>query len=76
MNLQELKSKLIKPDRVPEGWKTSAEWQKEWGLGQAAVSALLSKAIEAKLCKTKKFLVHRGAVGFRPTPFYKFTEGK
>lgn len=61
-------------DTVPPGFKTRAQWQKEWGCSSSHAKKLLNAGIEAGLIELRKFKVKLGN-GVTPTPHYGPTKG-
>lgn len=75
MNLETLKSKLSKPDSVPEGWHSRLYWQRKWGVESAEARRLLGRALEEGLCTVHRFLVKTQSGAMRKIEHYKFREG-
>lgn len=61
-----------KEDSVPEGFKTRAQWQAEWGCSDAHAKNLLKAGTDAGLIEVRKFRVKAGN-GVFPTPHYRPT---
>ncbi len=74
MKLHTLKAKLKKTESVPEGWKTAAQWSEYWKIGPAQTARMISEAVGAKLCLTKRFRRMCPGGALRCIPHYKFRE--
>jgi len=68
---QEIKN-LRKADKIPPGWFSRDQCEKEWKVTQAAAAALIRTAITAGKCDMKKFLIHTDRRGLYPTQYYRF----
>lgn len=58
-----------KTDAVPPGFKTRAQWQKEWGCSPSHAKKLINAGIEAGLIEVRKYRVMQ-TQGACPTPHY------
>lgn len=58
------------PDKVPEGWKTTTQWAKEFGLSNSATKTYLLAGIRAGIVERKKFRAG-GKSGTVLTPYYR-----
>lgn len=65
-----------KPDKVPEGFKTAAQYSQEWGLKAARTRALLSAGVLAGIIEVQSFRVS-AVFGSRvyPVPHYREKRG-
>ena len=63
---------LVKPDKVPDGWFTREQCQKEWNVSQARAGHLLKLALEGKMAETRKFAIVTLRRGIYPTAHYRF----
>ena len=59
-------------DKVPPGWFTRRELEKEWCMGESNVKRLVASAIAAGKAESKRFRVRHlnGSPG--PVPHYRF----
>lgn len=58
-------------DAIPEGFKSSLEWQKEWKCCKAKANTLLVNATAQGLMESKKFKVQR-TQGITPIIHYRY----
>jgi len=58
-------------DTIPEGFKSSLEWQKEWGCCKASANSLLRNATTKGLMESKRFRVQR-TQGITPIIHYRY----
>ena len=63
---------LKKPVKVPPGWYTRSELEKEWGLAQAQTVVLIKQAIDAGKAEVKKFSIPHALRSHTSTPHYRF----
>jgi len=64
---------VLKPaDKIPPGWYTREECEREWKVNQSAASKLIRTALNAKKCEMRKFLIYTASRGLFPTPYYRF----
>ena len=63
-----------KEDIIPEGFKTRAQWEKEWGCSHAHAKNLLKAGESAGLIEVRKFKIKSG-MGVAPIPHYRPTKG-
>ena len=61
-----------KADKVPAGWFTREDCEKEWGINQTSAAKLIRIALKAGRCEMRKFTINTENRGLFPTPFYKF----
>jgi hypothetical protein len=74
--LKELKAAICcQAERVPEGWKTMAQWAKEWGTSISHTIRLVRKGIDLGTIEQKKFRVPNGRRGVYPTWHYRWKKG-
>jgi predicted RNA-binding Zn ribbon-like protein len=57
------------PDKIPAGWKTAAQWAKQWKLQERQTSHILRAALESGQVRRKLFRTRSG-VSLRPVPHY------
>lgn len=65
---EELQLKMVKP---PEGWKTSKQWAREWGLQQSQTNRILNRAVDAGIMEQAQFRVACSNRGCYPVPHYR-----
>ena len=65
-----------KPDKVPEGFKTAAQYSEDWELKAARTRALLNAGVRAGIIEVQSFRVC-AAFGCRvhPVPHYREKRG-
>jgi len=56
-------------DAVPQGFKTRADWQKQWGCSSSHAKKLINAGLEGGLMEMRRFKVKR-TQGICPTPHY------
>jgi hypothetical protein len=61
-----------KPDKVPLGWYTRSELEREWNLSRDYAGRLIKDAIFDGRCEVQKFSVLTDMRGIYPTPHYRF----
>jgi hypothetical protein len=64
--------RVSKVDKVPEGWFTRAELQKEWGLAQAQTLTLIKQSMAAGKVEVKKFNLPHPYICHQSVPHYRF----
>ena len=64
--------RVAKVDKVPEGWFTRAQLEKEWDLSQAQTVLLIRQSLESGRAELKKFKIPHQLRSTTPTPHYKF----
>lgn len=57
-------------DKIPDGWKTCAEWAKEEGLQRWMAGRYLGVGVEKGLIEMKMFRIKTGQY-VRPVPHYR-----
>ena len=61
-----------KPDKIPPGWFTREQLQKEWGLSRDYTGKLIKDAMLQSRGEMKKYLVPTVSRGLYPTQHYRF----
>ncbi len=65
--------RVLRPvDKIPPGWYTREQCEKEWKVNQSAAADLLRIALKSGKCETRKFLINTERRGLFPTPHYRF----
>jgi hypothetical protein len=60
---------LPRPDKIPPGWKTTAQWGKQWKLQGRQTERILSAALQSGQVRRKLFRIRSG-VSLRHVPHY------
>ena len=60
---------LPRPDKIPPGWKTTAQWAKQWKLQHRHTSRILGGAVAAGDVRCKSYRIRTGSI-VRPVPHY------
>ena len=58
-----------RPDKVPPGWKSCAQWAVRWKLSIAQTSRLLRQGVKDRAIRRRFFRARTGAT-VRPVPHY------
>ena len=67
-------ARVRKIDKVPPGWFTRSQLEREWNLGQAQTLVLLRTAVQAKRADVKTFCIPAGMRSYMPVPHYRFKQ--
>jgi hypothetical protein len=64
--------RVSKIEKVPLGWFTRAQLEKEWNLSQAHTGLLIKQALEGGKATVKHFKIPHVSRSCQSTPHYKF----
>jgi len=56
-------------DKIPSGWKTSAQWAQRWKLSIPQTSRIIRRGVKDRAIKRRVFRIRSGC-GLRPIPHY------
>jgi hypothetical protein len=64
--------RVSKVDKVPDGWFTRAQLEKEWDLSQAQTALLIKRAVESGKASARNFKISHTLRSYQSTPHYRF----
>jgi len=64
--------RVSKVDKVPDGWFTRAQLEKEWDLSQAHTGLLIKQAVDGGRAEVRNFKIPHAARTCQSTPHYRF----
>lgn len=64
--------RMVKEDKIPPGWFTREQCQREWKVSQSYAAHLIRVALKNKKVEIRKFLVLTSQRGLFPTQHYRF----
>lgn len=72
MNYKDLKKRVNKAEVPPKGFKTAADWGKQWNKTTCTALLMIRQAKAQGLVEEKTFRIQRGAQGIAPVRHIRF----